>query len=362
MSGPFVRPFLADKPEGLWFPPRASTFVDNVDGTFFMILWICVVFFVLIIGFMSYYAVKYHQPKGGKATSRVRHNNFLEISWSVLPCFLLVIMFLRGSWGFLDQRQPPAGADEISLRAFGWGWSADYGAGIIDPEVHVVLGRPTRMVMRSEDYIHSLFIPAFRLKQDIVPGRYNIAWFEATRASSRVSEEELETALQDAADNHDGIFDPKRYEFTRHGYTFFDLYCAEYCGTDHSRMKSYVVVHETQEDFEQWKAVVNVKPEGMTMEDYGRQLYNQRGCASCHSLDGTQRTGPTFAGTFGGQRRLTTGETVLFDENYVRESILEPNAKIVDGFSPVMPSFMGQLTDQQIDALVAFIKSLRDVN
>ncbi|WP_235934817.1 cytochrome c oxidase subunit II [Candidatus Laterigemmans baculatus] len=358
MFGPFLSPLWGDVNDGLWFPQDASTFAGEVDSTFNMILWICIAFFIPIVIALAWFAIKYHQPKGGKATSRVRHNNVLEISWSVFPAFVLVIMFVRGSWGYLDQREPPTGAAEVNVQAFKWDWSMDYGNGIVSPELHAVVNQPTRLVMRSTDVIHSLYVPAFRIKRDVVPGRYNVIWFEATVASEKVSQAELDEALKDAEENHGGDFDPERYGFTRQGYTYFDLYCAEYCGRDHSQMQTVVVVHETQEDFEAWLAAANVKPEGMTDEEYGRQLYQTRGCQSCHSIDGTRLVGPSFAGLFGTTHALESGEQVTVDENYVRESILDPRAKIVAGYQAVMPSYKGQLTDEQINSLVAFIKSL----
>lgn len=358
MFGPLLSPLWGDVNDDLWFPPEASTFAGEVDSTYYMILWICLAFFVPIVAAMVWFVFKYHQPKGGKATSRVRHNNVLEISWSVLPAFLLVIMFVRGSWGYLDMREPPAGSDEVALQAFKWGWSMNYGNGIVSPELHVVKDRPTRLVMRSTDVIHSFFVPAFRTKRDIVPGRYNIVWFEATVASERVPQAELDAALQDSQQNFGGEFDPERYGFTSLGYKYFDLYCAEYCGRDHSQMQTVVVVHETQEDFEDWLVAANVKPAGMSDEDYGKQLYQTRGCQSCHSVDGTRLVGPSFVGLFGSTHGLADGGQVTVDENYIRESILEPRAKIVEGYAPVMPSYKGQLTDEQINSLIAYIKSL----
>lgn len=358
MFGPLLSPLWGDVNETFWFPTRGATFSGEVDSTYMMVLWICLVFFVAIVAALVGFAVKYRQPKGGKATSRVRHNNLLEISWSVLPTFLLVIMFVRGSWGYLDLREPPAGADEITVTARMWNWSNGYGNGIFHPELHAIVGRPTRLVMRSEDVIHSLYIPAFRQKRDVVPGRYNVTWFEATEASKKVPQEKLDEALAHAKENHDGAFDPERYGFTAQGYTYFDLYCAEYCGTDHSQMQTAVVIHETQEDFDQWLVEVNTRPTDMSLEDYGRQIFQTRGCAQCHATDGRRIVGPPLDETYGTSRPVEAGGSVTADENYIRESILNPRAEIVATYQPVMPSYKGQLTDEQIDSLVAYIKTL----
>lgn len=360
MFGSLLSPLWGDVNDSFWFPKQGATFAAEVDSTYMMVLWICLVFFIAIVAALVWFSVKYRQPKGGKATSRVRHNNLLEISWSVFPTFLLVIMFVRGSWGYLDLREPPTGADEITVTARKWSWSNGYGNGLFHPELHAIKGRPTRLVMRSEDVIHSLYIPAFRQKRDVVPGRYNISWFEATEASEKVPQEELDRALADANENHDGNFDPGRYGFTAQGYTFFDLYCAEYCGTDHSTMQTYVVIHETREDFDQWLVDINTRPPDMTLEDYGRQIYQTRGCMSCHSIDGTKVVGPPLNEIYAASRPLQSGGAVTGDENYIRESVLFPRDKVVAGYQPVMPSYKGQLTDEQIDGLIAYIKSLNE--
>jgi cytochrome c oxidase subunit 2 len=365
MFGPVFSPLLGDAPDGLWFPEEASTFASQVDSTFDLILYISLVFFVGIVFAMVWFPLKYRQKKGGKATSRARHNNVLEISWSVFPSFLLVIMFVKGSWGYLDQRTPPAGAAEINVTAFRWGWTFDYGQGITSNELHVVKGQPTKLIMRSNDVIHSLFVPAFRVKRDVVPGRYNVMWFEPTVASTKVEQGRLDAALKDAKENQGGYFNPEAYGenggngFTEHGYTYFDLFCTEYCGKDHSMMHSYVVVHETQEELDAWLKMINVKPASMTKEEYGQSLYSKKGCKSCHSVDGTAVVGPTFLNLYGSTHGLEGGGEVTVEEGYLLESIVNPMAKVVANYKPVMPSYKGQLTEEQLDCLVAYIKSLK---
>lgn len=354
-------PLLADKEASFWFPPEASTFAREVDGTYDMILWICAVFFAIIAWCMFYFAYKYRQPKGGKATSRARHNNVLEISWSVFPSLLLVLMFVRGTWAYLDMKSPPADAMKIDCKAQQWSWLFSYPGGISSPELHLLKDRPAEISMRSQDVLHALYVPAFRAKQDVVPGRYSILWFEPTLANTKVSKEELAAAKEKFKGQK---FDPNEVGFTEDGYTFFDLYCAEYCGapkgsrdSGHSMMQTVVVVHETQAELDEWLVSANRIPTGMSREDYGKRMYEQRGCAGCHSLDGSARTGPTFLGSFGTERKFADGTEAVMDPNYVRESILNPRAKIVAGFGPAMPTFKGQLTDEQIDSLVEFIKA-----
>ncbi len=349
---------IGDVAESFWFPATASSFAADVDSTFNMVLWINIVFFVPIAFCLFYFGIRYVKKKGQPAESQISHNTPLEVSWSVLPCFLLVLMFVRGSLGYIDQQQAPEGADLVGVKAFKWGWTMDYGNGVFHPELHLLVDQPTKLTMRSSDVIHSLFVPAFRAKRDIVPGRYNDMWFQPTVASERVSESELADALEDTKNNFGGNFDPGRYQFTQDGYRFFDLYCTEYCGRNHSQMQTVVVVHETREDLDAWIKRYSGRQEGESPAEYGEKLYSRRGCASCHSIDGTKRVGPSFQGSFGTNRELTTGEAVLIDENYIRESILEPKAKIVDGYNPVMPSYKGQLSDDDIDSIIAYLKTL----
>lgn len=354
-----LRPhLLADYTDRLWFPQSASSFSDQVDSTYMLILWICLFFLIPITIALIYFVIRYHKKKGEHAESQTSHNTPLEIAWSVLPSFLLVWIFVQGALGYLDQATPPEGAKSIGLQAFKWGWTVNYGSGVFHPELHVVKDQPTKLTMRSSDVIHSLFIPAFRLKRDIVPGRYNEVWFKATVASEKVSQSELDAALKDTQENYNGVFDPGRYQFTEDGYRFFDLYCAEYCGRDHSAMQTVVVVHETQEDLDAWVKKYSGRQSGQTPAEYGELLYQRRGCGSCHSLDGTKRVGPSFLDAFGSDRQFASGETGIVNENYIRESIIDPRAKVVDGFSPVMPSYKGQLSDDDIDSLVEYLKTL----
>lgn len=345
---------LGDYPDSLWFPEQASTFADNVDWTFDMILWISLLFFVGIVACLVWFSFRFRKAKGERAESQKSHNTPLELAWSILPSFLLVWMFVQGSLSYLDMRTSPDGSYEVGVKAYKWGWLMDYGRGTQHPELHLLVNEPTKLTMRSDDVIHSLFIPAFRAKKDIVPGRYNEMWFEATRASEKVGDEELAKAVEETGD---GSWDYDKHQFTPDGYKFYDLYCSEYCGTNHSEMQTVVVIHETREDLDAW---IKEKSErgDVSPEEWGKRLYEQRGCMGCHSIDGSKRTGPSFEDAYGSGRPLTTGQEVVADENYIRESILNPQAKIVAGYPPVMPSFRGQLSDDDIDSIVAYLKTL----
>lgn len=340
-----------------FFPQQASTFAAENDWLYMLITWISVAFFVPMMGFMAWTVFKYSKPKGGKAESDVSHNTPLELTWSILPAFVLVGMFVLGAKAYLDMRSVPDGANEIGISAYKWGWAIDYGGGVFNPELHILKDEPVKLSMRSSDVIHSLYIPAFRAKKDIVPGRYNYMWFKPTLASEKVSDEELAKALKETKDlGEEWDFDER--QFTPDGYRFYDLYCTEYCGTNHSEMQTVVVVHETLEDLNAWVKKYSARPDGTTPAEYGKLLYGRRNCNSCHSIDGTKLVGPSFQDLYGRPEKLSTGESVLADENYIRESVLYPKAKIVAGYQPVMPSYKGQLSDDDIYSIIEWMKSI----
>ena len=342
-----------------WFPQQASTFAKENDDLFFAITWLCVLFFVPIAGCLFYFALKYKKPKGAKAESNTAHNTPLELAWSILPSFFLVAMFVYGAQSYLNRRTVPDGANEVGLRAQMWNWNLDYGNGVINPELHILVDEPTKLAMRSTDVIHSVFIPAFRAKKDVVPGRYNYMWFEADVASEKVSDETLASAVKE---NGSDEWDYDKWQFTPDGYKFFDLYCTEYCGKNHSIMQSVVVVHETEEDLNAWIKKVSKRPDdgSVTPAEWGKKLYNQRGCKGCHSLDGSKRVGPSFKESYGNMRQLTNGDSVKADAEYIRNSILEPKKQIVAGYQPVMPSYKGQLSEDDIASITAFLETVSD--
>ena len=343
-----------------FFPESASSFSGDSDWIFYFISIVCVLFFIPITIALFGFAVKYRKAKGGKAESQIDHNTALELVWSIGPSFLLVVMFYFGAKGYLSHRSIPEGAYEIGVDAYKWGWGMNYGNFVIHPELHVVAGEPTKLTMTSKDVIHSLFIPAFRVKKDIVPGRYNYMWFKATKPSEKIASDEECKQLIEKDKEENLSWDYKHRKHTPDGYTFYDLYCAEYCGTNHSQMQTVVVVHETQADLDAWIKKYSVRNVDESPAAYGAKLYERRGCKSCHSLDGTKMVGPSYKGSFGTMRDLVGGGSVKFDESYVRNSILEPRSEVSAGYQPVMPSYKGQLTDDDIVSLTEFIKSLGD--
>ncbi len=310
----------------LFFPQRGSTGAGLVDEVFYFILIISIVFFVLIVAVMLLFIMKYRRVEGRTAEKTPTHSNALEAVWTIIPVILVAIIFTWGFIGYMDVRQAPDDSYEIKVYAKKWAWSFGYPNGYIDENLHVPADRPIRLVMSSSDVIHSLYVPAFRLKMDIVPKRYSTTWFNAVDPGAKEAE--------------------------------YNLFCAEYCGDQHSTMTAKVVVHPSGE-FEKWLEDASNFLERMSPEEGGELLYERRGCIQCHTIDGGAKTGPTFKGSFGTEQTLANGDKITVDENYIRESIMDPLAKVRAGYKPVMPTYRDQLKDEEIDAIIAFIKSLK---
>jgi cytochrome c oxidase subunit 2 len=263
------------------------------------------------------FAIKYRRRTLGEVPRPVLGSMALEITWSVIPLLIALTMFTGGAALYYNYATPPASAMEVYVIGKQWMWHLQHPEGQREiNELHVPLGRSVKLTMSSEDVIHSFFVPAFRLKRDVIPGRYTSIWFTAER--------------------------PGKYH----------LFCAEYCGTNHSGMIGWVYVMEPA-DYEAWLAGGGAG----SMAQQGEKLFSQFGCASCH-LTAAQGRCPTLTGVFGQPVLLRGGQRVLADEAYVRESILTPSAKIVDGFQNIMPSFQGQISEQNILQLIAYVKSL----
>ena len=307
-----------------WMPPPASNHATLVDDLYYFLYWTSVISFVLIVVVAGWFVWRYRSrgDQNEKAESQADHSTILEIAWS-LPVFLVgLIAFYFGAVGYIDLRSPPDDAYEIRVTAYKWAWEFAYRNGATSPDLHVPVDRPVRLVMSSDDVIHSLFIPAFRVKQDIVPGRYSDAWFEPLTAGE------------------------------------FQGFCTEYCGTKHSEMLFKVVVHPSGE-FEQWLQEAGNILDKYPPEEAGKLLVAQKGCPQCHSVDGTNGIGPSFKGIWATQRGLVDGSNVKVDENYIRSSILNPQAQVAAGYRPVMPTFRGKLKDREIDAIIAYLKTLK---
>lgn len=299
----------------LW-PESASTNAGRVDALYIFLVLVSAIMTVLIFSTLTVFAVRFRKRRGQRA-EQIEGSTVLELIWSIIPFGVFIAFFVWGAVIYFQERTPPQDATEVYTVAKQWMWKFEHIEGQREiNELHVPIGRDVKMIMTSQDVIHSFFVPAFRIKQDVLPGRYTTLWFHATKAGT------------------------------------YHLFCAEYCGTQHSGMIGWVVVMEPS-DYEAWMSGGSNQPLAVT----GQKLFSELGCVTCHRSD-TQGRGPNLVGAFGKPVLLEDGRTVIADENYVRESILEPGAKIVKGFKPVMPTFQGQVSDEQLNALVAYVKSL----
>jgi cytochrome c oxidase subunit 2 len=301
----------------LW-PERASTVAGNVDALFIFLLIVSGLITLLIFVCLVYFAARYRYRPGVLA-EQIEGSTPLELTWSIIPLFVFVVIFFWGAVVFFKERTPPADATEVYVVAKQWMWKLEHAEGQREiNELHVPVGRDVKMIMTSQDVIHSFFIPAFRIKQDVVPGRYTVAWFRATKPGT------------------------------------YHLFCAEYCGTQHSGMIGSIVVQEPAQ-YEAWMNGGSTGP----LSASGEKIFAELGCVTCHRND-SQGRGPSLQGVFGKPVLLDDGRTVTADENYIRESILDPGAKIVNGYKPVMPTFQGLVSEEQLNALVAYVKSLSE--
>ncbi|MEZ6096071.1 MAG: cytochrome c oxidase subunit II, partial [Pirellulaceae bacterium] len=303
---------------GYWFPVQASEYASMIDNLFMAIFWISTFFFVIIVAVMCYFVVRYRRQPGVKPEPSASHNTTLEILWSVLPSIILVWIFYEGARGFLEQRADPQSAEEIRVEAYQFGWQFIYPDGDISSELHVVQGRPTKLIMQSRDVLHSFYVAAFRQKMDVVPGRYTYCFLMPTKVGE------------------------------------YRLSCTEYCGDNHSRMRTLCVVHPTEDDRKQTTQWISPDHSPWTN---GERLYKIH-CAGCHNINGEKSTGPALNLTWEADRKFIDGSSMKIDENYIRESILQPQAKIVEGFGPTskMQTFQGKLSDTEINYLISFIK------
>jgi cytochrome c oxidase subunit 2 len=303
------------------FPEQASTMAARVDALFYFLVAVAIFFAALIFFTIVVFAVKYRRRTDDERPPPIEGNNSLEVFWSAVPLGLTMVMFVWGAIIYFDIYNPPNDALEISVVGKQWMWKAQHAEGQREiNELHVPVGQAVKLTMTSEDVIHDVFLPAFRIKQDVLPGRYTTLWFQATKAGE------------------------------------YPLFCSQYCGTQHSGMVGRVVVLGPAE-FEKW---LSGGATGMSMVDMGASLFQRFGCHTCHREGGTSQ-GPSLTGLFGKTVKLQDGNTVLADENYIRESILDPRAKIVAGYQPIMPTFKGLVSEEGILQLIAYIKSLNTV-
>ncbi len=304
-----------------FFPDAASSLAGQVDALYLVWAAVSVFFSLLIAVLLVFFFVKYKRRNEDDIGEEERAAPWLEIGWSVIPLVIALSMFVWGTRVFYDLYRPPSDAQEYFAVGKQWMWKFQHPEGVREiNDLHVPVGRSIKVTMTSEDVIHSLYVPAFRTKQDAVPGRYTTLWFKATKAGT------------------------------------YHLFCAEYCGTEHSRMIGRVIAMEPNE-YEQWLAG---SPAGKPPVATGAQLFQTFACDTCHRAANDPRPAraPQLAGLYGRDVALADGATVKADDTYLRESILNPGARLVAGWQPIMPTFQGQVSEEQLAALLAYIKSL----
>ena len=311
----------------LWgsLPVRGTEIAGHWDQLYIFLFYLSVFFFLLVTGAMLLFAVKYRKGTGGQ-TSGIHENVKLEILWTVIPTVLVMGIFVWGYHVFHQMIQAPAGAMEVRVIARQWSWLFVYDDGRRSTDLYVPVNVPVKLIMSSEDVLHSFFVPDFRVKQDVVPGRYTNLWFQATISGEH------------------------------------PIFCAEFCGAAHSAMLSKVVALNDVE----WKAWKQQKENsGQTGGGgdpilKGKRLTELKGCVGCHSGDGSKRIGPTYKGLYGSEKEFSDGSKGVADETYLKESIENPQAKIVKGYEGInMPTFKGQFSEEEFMALMAYFKSLK---
>jgi cytochrome c oxidase subunit II len=301
------------------FPEGASTMAGRVDALYFFLLALAGFFSLLIAGLIIVYAVKYRRRAQNDIGETIHGGRILEITWIVIPSLITVVIFVWGASVFFAMSRPPDETLNIYVVGKQWMWKFQHLDGQREiNELHVPVGRAVKLIMTSEDVVHDVFVPAFRVKADVLPGRYTHIWFQATRSG--------------------------RYH----------LFCAEYCGTRHSGMIGQVVVMEPTE----YQAWLSGGAPGESLAAVGEKLFAELTCNTCHRPDGQGR-GPVLVRVFGKTVTLQNGEMVTVDEAYIRESILQPTAKVVAGYQPIMPTFQGIVTEEQLLQLVEYVKSLK---
>jgi cytochrome c oxidase subunit 2 len=300
------------------FPEQASTVAPKVDALYAFLSTVSAFFTVAIFLAIFYFAIKYRRGRPqDQPWSRHEQLWWLEALWIAVPFALTMVMFVWGARLYFDLRTPPSGAMEIQVVGKQWMWKIYHPQGRSEiNELHVPVGQPVRLRMISEDVIHSFFIPDFRVKMDVLPGRYTTLWFEATQPGN------------------------------------YHLFCAEYCGTDHADMRGRVVAMDP-DDYVDWLASTQVEPP----QTAGGRLFAQFRCNTCHAERSELRS-PPLHGLFNNAVALADGRTVHADETYLRESIVNPTAKVTAGYQPVMPAYQEQLTEEQLLELIEYIKSL----
>ena len=301
-----------------FMPEQASTQAQHVDAIYLFAVGLSTVAGILIVAVLIWFAVRYRRRRPDGVGEPEKAANWLELAWTIVPLFIFLGLFAWGAALYFGSYRVPEGAERYYVVGKQWMWKYQHPQGNREiNDLHVPVGRPIELVITSEDVIHSFYVPAFRVKRDAVPGRYTTAWFEATKP---------------------GVY---------------DIFCAEYCGAEHSLMIGKIYVMEPHE-YEAW---LEGKEPGRSLAATGQELFEAKACNTCHRPDSSARA-PILNNLYGKDVALKDGEIVQADDNYLRESIVNPGAKIVSGYQPIMPTYRGQLTEEEILELISYIKSL----
>jgi cytochrome c oxidase subunit II len=304
------------------FPPNASSVATEMDLLYLFIVSVCAFFTVLVTALVVVFAIKYRRRHPNEVGHDIHGSLALELTWTIIPLVLAMMMFGWGADLFYRLAKPPRDAMEIYVVGKQWMWKVQHPEGVREiNELHVPIDRNIRLTMGSEDVLHDFSIPAFRVKMDVVPGRLTTMWFKATKPGT------------------------------------YHLFCAEYCGTKHSGMIGQVIAMSPQ-DYEAWLA--GGRTAAGTPAQNGERLFTERACVTCHKRDSTGR-GPSLYGLYGSKVALADGRTAIADENYLRESIMNSQTRVVQGYQPIMPAFQGMLSEENLLQLIAYIKTLKPV-
>jgi len=304
---------------------KTSNFIDSVDTAFIVILGISFVFLVAITAVMVYFIIRYNRKRSPEPT-QIKENVLLEVIWTVVPTILVLVMFYYGWRSWFQMRKIPENTFDIRAISRMWSFSFEYENGLITDTLYIPQNTPVKLELISQDVIHCLYIPAFRIKQDMVPGATNYMWFMSERTGR------------------------------------FDLFCAEYCGQRHSYMITKTVV-KSQNEFDKWYSEASQKQSSAdTPEAKGLQILKNQGCFACHSIDGSKLPGPTFKGLMGSEKIVLVNgkeKTITADNAYIKRSTFEPNKELVKGFLPIMLNYKGKVKEEEIDFIIAYLKTLK---
>ena len=304
--------------DSVWLPDAMSTIAPEVDALFWFVFWASTIIFAAVVIAKIYFVIRYRRRSEDEVPEAHQESKWLETAWIVLPTILVLIVFTWGFKVFVKMNSAPPDSFQVTVRAAQWFWEFEYENGVTSPnELYVPIGRPVQLNMSASDVLHSFFVPEFRIKMDVIPNRYTSVWFEPIATGD------------------------------------YQVFCTEYCGTQHSAMLATIHV-VTQSEFDSWLQQQN---QDLPPVELGEQVFVQY-CAVCHATDGSRLVGPPMNGLMGTTREFEDGSNAVVDADYLRESIIDPSANVVATYPNAMPATFGSMTAKQIDGLIAYLQSL----